>query len=394
MTDLALKTSPSPYIDDSGITVPQYIDYFSWLQAKYRAIYGQEIVLDADTQDGQFIGIYALAASDLANLAGAVFNSFSPAKARGVGLSSLLKINGLRRKVATHSTVDVLLVGQYGVAIVGAVVADENGVNWTLPSCTIPISGQIVVTAVCNSPGSIALPANSPMVINNPVPGWQSATSNAAATEGAPVETDAQARQRQALSTELPSAGIMDGLIGAIYAVPGVTRVVGYENPTTELDAHGIPGGSIAMVVEGGDVSAIGAAIAAKKPACGTFGTTSYNYTTSQGIPRTINFFRPTSSLIQWQVDVKAGPGWGSATSLAITNALVAYTLAIPIGGNVSFMRAVSPANLIGSGLENTFEIVAVRLSQDGGLFVSADIPLTYIQAATCASSNVLIRAV
>lgn len=52
-------------------------------------------------------------------LCGDVYNAFSPSTAQGAGLSSVVKINGIRRKTASYSTVDLRIVGQVGTIVTG-----------------------------------------------------------------------------------------------------------------------------------------------------------------------------------------------------------------------------------------------------------------------------------
>ena len=161
---------------------------------------------------------------------------------------------------------DLLLVGQAGTAITNGIAKDVNGVKWALPaSVTIPPAGQITVTATCQTIGAVSAPAGSITQIGTPTLGWQTVNNPSDAVEGAPLETDAALRQRQAVSTALPSLTVLDGIIGAVACLPGVTRWAVYENDTDATDANGIPKHSISLVVEGGDATAIANAIAGKK---------------------------------------------------------------------------------------------------------------------------------
>lgn len=246
-------TTIAPTIDASGITAPTYADVLAYLQGQYRAIYGADTYLDPDSQDGQMLGVLAKAISDANSVAIAIYRSFSPATAQEDALSSNVKINGIARKVASYSSADLVLVGQAGKTITNGAAKDSNGVQWLLPATvTIPPSGTITVTATCASIGDVSARAGTINHIATPALGWQSVTNPADAAEGAPVEKDAALRQRQTVSTALPSLTVLDGIIGAVANVPGVTRYVPYENDTDATDANGIPSHSISLVVEGG----------------------------------------------------------------------------------------------------------------------------------------------
>lgn len=204
-----------------------------------------------------------------------------------------------------------MLVGQAGATITNGAAKDANGVKWMLPATvTIPPSGTITVTATCATIGDISARAGTITQIATPALGWQSVTNPADAAEGAPVEKDAELRRRQTVSTALPSLTVLDGIIGAVANVTGVTRYVAYENDTGATDANGIPSHSISLVVEGGDATVIANAIAAKKtPGSGTYGTTAIVVTDIYGRPIAINFFRPTPAPIAATVAIKALTG-------------------------------------------------------------------------------------
>lgn len=253
-------------IDETGLHLPDYPTVLEDVKARFRGIYGDDLYLGPDSQDGQLCAVFALALHDAYTLAGSVYNAYSPATAQGTGLSRMVKINGLRRKPSGRSTVDLRLVGQAGTVIRGGMAGDAAGKRWLLPDeVAIPQSGEITVTATAEESGDIRAAAGDIVKILTPARGWQSVGNPAAALPGAAVETDAELRRRQAISTALPSLTVFEGTLGAVASIPGVTRSRGYENDGGVPDADGIPGHSICMVVEGGDTAAIAEAIAAKK---------------------------------------------------------------------------------------------------------------------------------
>ena len=99
-------------IDENGIFKPDYADALAYLEAEFRAIYGEDIYIEPDSQDGQMLAIFAAAIDGCNAQAVAIYNAFSPSSARGVGLSSVVKINGIKRLVASYSTVDLVITGQ------------------------------------------------------------------------------------------------------------------------------------------------------------------------------------------------------------------------------------------------------------------------------------------
>ncbi|WP_303678326.1 baseplate J/gp47 family protein [Ralstonia mannitolilytica] len=378
-------TSVAPVIDASGIHAPAFSDVLQYVIAKYQGIYGADVYLGSDSQDYQFLvaGI-ATPINDLnASIIGA-YNAFSPATAQNANLSNVVKINGLKRNTPTNSTVDQVIVGVAGTVITNGVTQDANGNKWNLPaSVTIPPSGTITVTATCQTAGAVQAGIGTVNQIATPTLGWQSVTNLTAAAAGAPVETDSQLKARQAVSTAFPSRTVLEGTVGAVWAVPGVTRVTPYENDTKVADANGIPGNSICLVVEGGDSTAIATAIAAKKtPGTGTYGTTTVSVTDAYGIAHAISFYRPTYDAITCAITLKALAGYTSSIGAAIQNAVAAYVNSVAIGGapggTVEWDSALSAAKSVSGS--NTFRITSFALSGPKGAG-TPDVPLAFNHA-------------
>jgi uncharacterized phage protein gp47/JayE len=343
-------TTPTPTIDATGIHIPDFNTVLLYFINGYKAIYGSDVYLGNDSQDGQLLGLFATAVDDCNSEAVAVYNSFRPGYAQGMGLSSVVKINGIHRMDSSFSTVDVDVVGVVGTLINGGSVRDANNNAWLLPATVIiPMAGVITVTATAEAPGNITLGTGITLTINTPQLGWQSATTSSTATPGRPIESDAALRQRQTLSTALPSLTVLDGIIGALAAIPGVVRQRTYENDTDISDSNGIPPHSISVVIDGGDAQTIANTIGLKKtPGAGTYGTTSETYTDPFGIAHTIHFYRPTEPPIAYILDVHALTGFTTVIQAAIQASLAAWTNALGIGNSIQWTRAFSAAYLSG----------------------------------------------
>lgn len=385
--------SIAPKITSAGISAPAMADILTYLQGVYQGIYGADVYLGNDSQDGQFLAAIASAINDCNAACVAVFNSFSPGDAVGEGLSRLVKINGLKRKSSSNSTADILVVGQAGTAIPAGIVGD-GAYQWALSAnVTIPYSGSITVTATCTTAGAITSGAGAINQIITPVAGWQSASNPSAATPGDAVETDTILRARQANSTALPSLTVLAGIIGAVENIAGVTDVKAYENDTNTTDSNGIPGKKIALVVAGGDATAIASAIAAKKtPGGGTYGSTSVIINDVYGIPHPINFSRPTGVPITVAISIKALAGYTSAAGAAIVNDIIAYINNVGIGGgpsnSVEWDATLTAAKSTGYG--STYKVLSVSLSRASGAG-APDVPIAFNERASCTASNITL---
>lgn len=397
----------APTIDQLGISAPNFASVQAVLQARFREIYGDDIYIDPDSQDGQLIGIFSLALSDLNAACVALYNAFSPATAQGNGLSSVVKINGLRRLDASYSTVDVVLVGVVGTVINNGKVGDGNH-QWALPAqVIIPAAGQVVATATCTVLGAIQALPNTVTSIMTPVRGWQSVTNPGAAAEGRPIETDGELRLRQTRSVAKPSQSLFESLYANVWQVRNVTRLAAYENPTHKYDGNGLPPHSICLVVEGGDATDIGMAMLMyKNPGCNSVpdGVTSPPLPSPQdvhlvikdltGDHRKINFYRPKYVRIAVQVDIEPGQGWSGEIESQIKNAVAAYINALPIGSDVRYFRVSVPINMCNKQFIDAYNVVGIRISGGSGSLGNSDIQIGFREAAQCAISDVVINVV
>lgn len=389
-----MTSQTAAIITPTGITAPTYAQILSYLQSQYRSIYGADTYLEADSQDGQFLAVQALAISDANAATIAAYLSFSPGTAQKAALSSNVKINGIARAIPTNSQADLTIIGQAGTVIASGIAQDLAGYKWALPATvTIPLSGTITVTATCTTVGAITAGVGQINKIVTTTRGWQSVSNAGNATAGAPVETDPALRGRQKTSTALPSRTVLEGTVGAVASIAGVTRYVAYDNDTKVTDMNGIPGNHLAMVVEGGDATAIASAITSKKgPGGGTYGTTSVTVLNVYGMPITINFFRPTYQAVTGAMSLKALPGYTTAIGAAAQQAVSDYVNQVAVGGGpsgtVEWADALTAANSIPGS--STFKLTALTLSGPGGAG-TPDVPLAFNQAATCTPASIVL---
>lgn len=381
-----MEVTDLSYIDATGFHSSDYPTWLAWIKSKYQGIYGADVYLGEDSQDGQWLAILAQAFYDTQNLAASVFNSFSPATAQGLGLSRVVKINGIRRRIATYSTVDLAIGGTIGTTIVNGVAIDTLNQKWNLPaSVTIPSAGTILVTAISAVVGAVEALPGTVNAIFTPTQGWQTVTNASVSQPGAAIETDAELRMRQVTSVALPSLTVLEGMTGAVANVTGVTNVKGYENYTKVTDANGLPGNCTCHVVEGGDATQIATAIAQKKtPGVATFGTTSVPVVDAKGLPITIQFTRPTIVEIKVTVTIAAGPGYSSNYAASIKQAIADVINGNDIADTVLITKLYYPAYLNGAIGGTTYSVTTITIGKDMGAQGSVNIPLAYNELAHC----------
>jgi uncharacterized phage protein gp47/JayE len=380
-------------VDASGISAPSYNDILQSLIAIFQGIYGSSIYIQPDSQDGQWLAAMASAINDCNQAAVAVFQGFSPTYAQGAGLSLLLKLNGLTRNIPSYSTSQGNVVGVAGTVITNGIVQDGNGNQWALPaSVTIPVGGLISVTVTAVKSGNISAALGTINSIFTPQFGWQSFISTVDSTVGAAVETDPEARARQAISTALPALGPKEAISAAIGNVTGVIRWMVYENDTGTTDTNGIPAHSISAVTEGGSSADIAAAVASKKmTGAQTYGSTPVAVYDQYGLPTTINYFILTLIPIYFAITIKALPGYVSTTGVAIQNTLAAFVNSLAIGGDVYEAQTAASASLINLGIGQTFKITIFNLGFSAAPTGTADLTILFNQAASCNPANVAL---
>lgn len=378
----------------SGITSPSYNEILqSWI-AQYKSIYGSDVSLNPNDQDFQWIAIRALAQFDTNQAFISTYNIFMPTFAQGTGLSNLVKINGLKRLIASASTATVTVTGTVGTQIVNGVAQDVNGNLWNLPvQVIIPLAGSIDVQASCQTLGSIGASPNTINKIFNPQLGWQTVNNALAAFQGAPVETDAALRQRQTISVSLPAQTPLQSISAAIAQVAGVTESIVYENPTNATDSNGLPPHSISAVVMGGASLDIATVIERTKSlGTGTFGSTSVVVIDPVGLPITINYYILVQTPIFVSLTIKALTGYNSSTGLVIQNAIVSFINSLAIGQGVRISWVQAAAQMISNPtLGETFEVTALTQGFSATPVGTTDLTIPFNQQAISQIANIVL---
>lgn len=406
-------TTLGPTLDSTGVSVPDYSDIFAQLSSQYQSIYGADAVLDPDTQDGQFLAIFAQAVSDCGNAAQDVFNAFSLNSAQGAGLSSLVKLTGVRRAAASYSVDSLVIIGTANITITNGQVGDNlgQGTIWNLPATvTIPNSGTITVSIISTTPGATVFTPGEITSILTPTFGWNSASNVGPSTPGAPVQTDSQLRQSASNSIGGPANTILASIYAAINGVANVSRFFVYENDTDVVDANGQGAHSIYAVVQGGAsqdiVNAIGRT---KSPGTTTLGTTSGTFVDTKGVPNVINYYQLTLVTITVIVNIQKLTGYTTASATAIQQAIAYYLTTLAIGEESYLSRLYAPAGLKGDdamggtgftqaqldALNVTFNVTSILQSRASDAPPAAqNVPIAFNEAASCAVVNVTVNAV
>ncbi len=385
-------TTLAPVIDESGISAPTYDQILAWLKSQYRSIYGDDVYLDNDSLDGQWLGVLALQFSHVNNACIKTYNSFSPKTAGTDALTRNVKINGIQRGLSTYSTADVTIEGTPGTVITSGIVGDNNN-RWLLPaSVTIPSSGLITVTARAEKAGAIFASAGSINKILKPTRGWQSVSNANTSSIGQDAESNSRLRQRQALSVSINAISQTEAMRGAILSLDNVVRCKTFENKTDVVDENGLPAKSVCVVVSGGDAQTIAQLMRVKKSmGCAWHGNTNVTLLNTYSEPEVISIYRPDIKNISFHIQISTNESYSADTADVIAQNLADYVNELDIGGNILQNKLFGPANLYGAEQSRTYEVLSITTQVDG-VDIVGDYSLPFGFVAFCDPSTIAVE--
>jgi len=302
-------------LDKDGLTINDLNDVYDYLSAQFKIIYGEDIIIDADTPDGQIIAIYSKLNADAQASLLQIYNSFDPDTAVGVELNKIIKYNALVRGAATKSTVAVNITATTTVELTeDYTVVDTLGQSWVIVTAQTILAGVTSVEFAADEWGSIQALASTITEQGTILTQITTIDNPLAASVGVDEETDVELRQRRERSLEKPAYSTVGSMLAKLLNVSNVIDAVIYENYTDvydtpkTLDAH-----TIWCIVEEGLSADITEAIAKEKTAgAGLKGsvidTFLEYFTRADGTTRTythdIKFDRPTETEIYLELDV------------------------------------------------------------------------------------------
>lgn len=343
-----------------GLTTDGFVqktlaDLKAELESALQSAFGESIDLSPQSVFGQIVGVYADRLADLWALGGQIEAAFTPDGASGVALDELCAITGTVRLAATHSKVNLILVGTTATVIPAdsAVTVDvtatrfvtsaaatlvaatawasgtayaygdvrKNGSNVYV--CTVAGTsagsggptgtglvivdntctwrfiaagtGYAIAAAIGEATGPKVAAAYSLNTIASPLSGWTGVTNTLDATLGSDLESDAALRTRREDEIRAAGKASVDSIRAALLAVSDVSSANVFENPSDTTDGTGLPPHAIECLVRGGLDAAVAASIFDEKAAgIATYGTTTVSVTDSQGFTHSVKFTRPT----------------------------------------------------------------------------------------------------
>lgn len=224
---------------------------------------------DPSTPQGQIITaiieMFTQAQRDIVEFANIFVNGGT-----GVWLDAYAKTYyNITRKQASKGSVTALISGTIGTIIPAGFTAKSGDYEYsTISEYIIESGGTCYAELVAKDTGSFSIDAGTLTTIITPVAGVERITNPYESTSGTNTETDNELRFRAMNSLTYRATSIFDGLLAQIEQLSGVQKVAGYENYTknsVEYKGITIEPNSIAFVVKGGDLNAIGKVILENK---------------------------------------------------------------------------------------------------------------------------------
>lgn len=261
------------YIGINGLVTQSLNDIRNDLINKYKGIYGENINIEQNSPDGQWLNILAQEKKDILDLFTQYYNNLDPDRVIGIPQQILYKLNGLIIKAYTYSFVYVNVTVNEDVTLqgldenadntdgTGYTVRDENGNRWILVSTTDLSIGTHLLNFRAAEIGNITALPNTINVMETVIKGVASVNnpSNNYIT-GNTGETSAQFRQRRNQAMAVPSQGFDESTESQMLNLPNVTQCKVYDNRSDEI-VNGIPAHGIWVIVEGGTPAEIGEVI-------------------------------------------------------------------------------------------------------------------------------------
>lgn len=281
-------------LDANGLVVATTDEIAADLTTALKAIYGEDINLESESPDGQMVGIYSQASSDLLDLLVDIYNMFDVDSAYGISLQRLVAINGMTIRPGSYTTTPVNITTDRAITLPGLdqstvspyQVQDANTL-WTLVSSYAFVAADtqaLVFQAtelgpITPLPNTITIQA-TPLVgvtgVNNP--------TTAGSIIGTTEETDVELRIRHAKSFQLAATGPADSVEGQLGQLAGITDALVVSNNTNGT-VDGVPEHSIWPIVVGTAAPADIAQVIYSKlnPGCGVFGAQTFDVVRPNG---------------------------------------------------------------------------------------------------------------
>lgn len=393
-----------PGLTPQGFVAPSVDEEVLAMNAEVLANVDGSLDLDPDQPVGQWIGVQSKKLADLGEILATVYNALNPDAAEGTLLANICAISGTRPQIATYSLASgVLLSLNAGATAHAGDVVSVSGQptnRWVLLADVTNTGGSPAALPGnfrSEQPGPFVANASTLTVIETPEIGWTGVTNPTDATPGLAADTDTTLRQKRQIELAGEGSGDIDAIRAAVQKVEGVLQVFVFENNTLGYDfVNGLPPKSFRVVVwDGPGLSASNAAIAEaiwthKGSGALAYGGTLVTVTDSAGNPQPVRFDRATQ--LRLFVSCTTTPGTlSTAGTAAVKAALTAYA-ALTFNLGTSIIDLPFRAAALVAGV--TTDVPTFAFDFHSSPTNTANLPVTGLQIATLASTDVLVNGI
>lgn len=294
------------YISINGLVTQSLQEIIDDLTAKFKSIYGEDINIEQNSPDGQWINLLAQEKKDILDLVTQIYNNLDVDRAIGIPQQILYKLNGLIIKAYTYSYCYVNVTVTESVTLqgldddienadgVGYTVVDTNGNRWILTETQNLQPGTHLLNFRAADLGSVNSLPNTITVMETILRGV-SGVNNPAGNyiTGQTGESDSEFRTRRNKTMAVASQGFDESIQSQLLNLDNVTQAKVYDNRTNAA-VDNIPAHTVWVIVEGGESDEIGRIIYNNlPPGIPMKGNQTVNVVKSNGDVATVNYDLP-----------------------------------------------------------------------------------------------------
>lgn len=268
-------------VSPQGISPTDLTGYVERVQAVLTGAFGADLNLDAETPQGQLVGLLALALTEVDEVLVHVASGMSLNLAAGRQLDDWATLLRVYRLAGERSTVTATLAGSSGTFVPAGSRArtTDGAVFRTVDDSRIESGGTVDTTMESVEFGPVIAHAGDLNQLADIITGWTGITNAADATLGRDAETDAEFRRRYSGETAVHARESLEAIRARLLFVTGVTDARIEDNPSTASVTRqtvAIAARSLLCIVDGGADTDVASAIRNAKPAgIPTVGTSS-----------------------------------------------------------------------------------------------------------------------
>ena len=204
-------------VDSTGVSASSLEEALAETEEQLRAIFGEDLALEAQTPQGQLAGLIAIIKAEVGEAVVATGNGTSVDHADGVQQDAIGSVLDVRRRAAARSTVTATLTGVDGTNVpagsrarttAGDEFRTREGVTLT-PTGVDTLMESVAEGAVEADPGTLTR-------IVTVVSGWETVTNARAARPGRARESNPDYRAAYRTRTAHSSRGPLASIEGAL----------------------------------------------------------------------------------------------------------------------------------------------------------------------------------